>query len=447
MHLLDTLFSFHLPLLFSGKLLFINTELSAVLVFILLILLVISFCVSGAEVAFFSLTFKDINTIKTKQQPPYKRIIRLLESPKILLGSLLIANSFTNIGMIIISNFLIGSYMPLANPLLDFALKVLVVTAFILLFAEILPKTFASQNNIRFAKDAGWMVEAVYLLFKGMSKWLVNFSDTIEKQLGQKTAAASLEELHHAIDLTTEAEATEDEKNILKGIIKFGNITVKQVMRTRLDVSGIEFNTNFLQLKKLVEELHYSRLPVYKSSLDEVKGIIHTKDLLPHLNESADFDWHPLMRTAFFVHEQKMIEDLLKEFQQKRIHFAIVADEFGGTSGIITLEDIMEEVIGEITDEFDEEETGNKKLDDLNYQFEGKTMLNDVCKLMNLSPDIFDEFKGESDSLAGLILEVAGEIPTQNQVIQIGDFEFAVLEVDKNRIQKIKATIKNASSN
>ncbi|CAN5764999.1 gliding motility-associated protein GldE [soil metagenome] len=416
--------------------------MTTILVVLLLVLLFVSFCVSGAQIAFFSLNFKDINYLKTKQQPPYKRIITLLEQPKTLLAALTIANYFANISIVLISSFLVAQWFPVDNHWLAFGLKLMVICAIILIFVEILPKTFASQNNIRFAKDVGWLVEGLYLLFKGLASRLVNFSDNIEKALGQKSMAASLEELNHAIDLTTESEATEEEKNILKGIIKFGNITVKQVMRTRLDVNGIEHKTNFFELKKRVEDLHHSRLPVYNSSLDEIKGIIHTKDLLPHLNNEASFNWHPLMRPAYFVHEQKFIEDLMKEFQVKHIHFAVVADEFGGTSGIITLEDILEEVIGEISDEFDEIETGNKKIDDMNYIFEGKTMLNDVRKMMSLSADTFDKLSGESDSLAGLLLEIAGEIPSVNQEITAGDFNFTVLEVTKNRIQKVKVTIK-----
>jgi CBS domain containing-hemolysin-like protein len=212
-------------------------------------------------------------------------------------------------------------------------------------------------------------------------------------------------------------------------------------MRTRLDVMGIPFQMNFADLKKKLVELSYSRLPVYDGSLDTIKGMIHTKDLLGFIDQPDDFDWHTLMRKPFFVHEQKLIEDLMTEFQQKRIHFAVVADEFGGTSGIVTMEDVLEEVIGDIRDEFDDEETGNKKLDDMNFLFEGKTMLNDVCKLMHLSPATFDDVKGESDSLAGLILEVAGEIPAEGSVITVGDFNFTIEQVQKNRIEKVKVTI------
>ncbi len=398
--------------------------------------------ISGAEIAFFSLNYKDINLLKTKQTEPYRRIINLLETPKILLASMLIANSFINIAIIVISNLLLEAYVHIPPNLfwLEFTIKVVLVTSLLLLICEIMPKVMATQNNIRFAKQVGQVLETINYIFKPLSIILVRYSDKIEKKLTSKSVGTvSNEEMSHAIDITYPDDS---EKNILKGILEFGSTTVKQIMKTRLDVSGVEFNTNFSQLTLRIEELHYSRLPVFKEDLDEVIGVIHTKDLLPFLNSDANFDWHPLIRPPFFVHEQKLIEDLLQEFQAKRIHYAIVVDEFGGTSGIVTLEDILEEIMGEIKDEFDEEETTFKKLDDYNYIFEGKTMINDVCKAMELPLDTFDIVKGESDSLAGLVLELAGEIPKPLQKQSCGDFEFTVLEVVKYRIEKVKVTIK-----
>ena len=423
----------------------INMQGTTVLIIILLSLLFFSFVLSGSEVAFFSLTYKDINLLKTKQQGAYKRIIDLLEQPKILLGCLLIANSFINIAIIIISNILIGdifNFEKINAVWLEFVIKVVSVTFLLLLFGEVMPKVLATQNNVRFAKEAGPLVEIVFYICKRMSIWLVKYSDVIEKKLSKKGNAYSLEELDHAIDLTSGTDASVKEKNILKGIIKFGNITVKQIMKTRVDVHGIDKETCFPELLKLLGDLHYSRLPVYEEDLDKVVGMVHTKDLIPHLEQPDNFNWHTLIRPPFFVHEQKMIEDLLKEFQTKRTHFAVVVDEFGGTSGIVTLEDILEEVIGDIKDEFDDEEVDFKRIDENNYLFEGRTMINDVCKAMDLVVDTFDAVKGESDSLAGLVLELAGEIPTANQVIPCGDFEFTVLEIAKNRIQKIRVTIK-----
>lgn len=423
----------------------INTQATTILVFLLIILILISFCVSGAEVAFFSLSYKDINMLKTKQQPAYKRIVDLLEEPKTLLASLLIANSFVNIAIILISNFVIDEMIPLNNHLwwVVFLIKVLAVTFILVLFGEVMPKVMATQNNIRYAKDVGLLVQGIAFMLKGLSTRLVKTSDFIEKKLARKTNSAySLEELDHAIDITTDNEASEKEKNILKGIVKFSNITVKQVMKSRLDVSGVPHHTSFGDLVKKVEELHYSRLPVFKDDLDEVVGMIHTKDMLPYLDQPPDFNWQVLMRPPYFIHEQKMIEDLLQEFQLKRVHFAVVVDEFGGTSGIVTLEDIMEEIIGDIKDEFDEEDLPYKKLDENNFVFEGKTMINDVCKAMGLTQETFDFVRGESESLAGLVLELAGEIPDKEEVISTGDFDFTVMEIEKNRLQKIKVTIK-----
>jgi len=442
------------PLL-NSKLLniaFIDPQGTTVLFILVLLLMLFSFIVSGAEVAYFSLTHKDINLLKTKQQPSFKRVVDLLEHPKALLASLLIANSFSNIAIIIISNILLDGLIiwPEFNfGWVEFAIKVLIVAVVLLLFCEVMPKILARHNNIRFAKDVGGVVEAVFYLFHRPGNWLVKYTDVIERKLsGNSNSSYRTEEIYDAIDITTpgDDENSAKEKDILKGIVKFSNITVKQIMKTRLDVSGIDFKTSFEDLIKKIEELHYSRLPVYKDDLDEVVGIIHTKDVLPYLDNRDNFDWHSVLRQPYFVHEYKLIEDLLKEFQSKRIHFAVVVDEFGGTSGIVTLEDILEEVIGDIKDEFDEEESGFKKVDDNNYIFDGRTSIGDVCKLMELPVDTFDNVKGESDSLGGLVLEIAGEIPKPNEVISSGDFDFTVLEILRNRLQKIKITIKPQSS-
>lgn len=426
-------------------LLAVNVQATTILSAVVLFLLLLSFFISGARVAFFSLTFRDINMLKTKQDSGWKRIANLLEEPRTLQASLMIANTLINIAIIILANFLIDPIFTFEQEgwgieLLVYAIKVLVICSVIVLFGEVLPKVRANQNNLRSAYESSFLVEVIYYLFKRLAGWLVNLSDRVEKIFGGRASRAyTQKQLEEAIRSTIHEE---EEQRILAGIYKFANITVKQVMRTRLDVHGIEHNASFKQLKKAVEELHYSRLPVYKGSLDDIQGIIHTKDLIPHLNEPDDFDWQPLLRPPYFVHEQKYIEDLLTEFQTKRIHFAVVVDEFGGTSGIITLEDILEEIIGEIKDEFDEEESGNKKVDDATYIFEGRTMIYDACSIMNLPVDTFDQVKGESDSLAGLILELAGEIPKTGDVVPIGDFEFTILEVDRNRIKKVKVTIR-----
>jgi putative hemolysin len=435
---------------FPLTLLAITVAANAVLIFLAILLFILSFLVAGSEVAFFSLTFKDINLLKTKQQPAYRRIVNLLEHPKTLLASMLIANSFVNIGIILISNLLIDDWITGLhfNFLTVFLIKVVAVTILLVLFAEVLPKIWATHHKVWFAATASLIVEIFTSIFYRFSKRMVRWSDGIEKKFSSdNTAAMDSSHLDYAIDLLPDHEATVEEKQILKGIRKFGDTTVKQIMRTRLDVSGIDINSNFVNTIKKVEELHYSRLPVYKNNLDEVVGMLHTKDLLPHLNEADNFDWHTLMRQPYFVHEQKLIEDLLQEFRNRRNHFAVVVDEFGGTSGIVTLEDIMEEIIGDIKDEFDDEESVNKKIDDFNYIFEGKTMINDVCKAMNLPVDTFDNVRDDSDSLAGLVLEIAGEFPQINEEVVSGDFTFLPLEINKNRIDKVKVIIKQTEEN
>lgn len=411
---------------------------------------ILSFFIAGSEVAFFALTSKDINVLKTKRNPSFRRIVTLLEEPRILQASMMIAGTFMNIGIILVSNLLINDWLNHYDFgfWVDFTIKLVAVTFFLVLFAEVLPKVWATHHKIWFASNASLVVDVCNSLLYTLSRRMVRFSDRIEKRLSPpKSANRDSSNLDYAIDLLPEDEATPEEKQILKGIRKFSGTTVKQVMRTRLDVSGIDFNIDFTDVRNQIESLHYSRLPVYRNNLDEIAGMLHTKDLLPFLDRPADFDWHSLMRTPYFVHEQKQIEDLLQEFRSRRIHFAIVVDEFGGTSGIVTLEDIMEEIIGDIKDEFDDEESNNKKIDDFNFVFEGKTMIHDVCKAMNLPVGTFDGVRGESDSLAGLVLEIAGEFPQVNESLVSGDFIFIPLEINKNRIDKVKVTIQPTTVN
>lgn len=422
----------------------INLQGTTFLVIVLMALLLLAFTISGAEVALFSLNNKDVNILKTKQHSAAKRIITLLEEPKAVYASLLIASTFINICIAILFNFLISQFISFGGiPFaVEMLIKVLVIAFVLLFFCEVLPKIWATQNNLRFAYGSSFTVEAIHLVLRRISKSVVSLADNIGKRLGaNRSEALSIRELDEAIDIKTDEEASPAEKSIMKGIVKFGNISVRQIMRSRLDVSGIDYTTSFAELNRKIEELHYSRLPVYTGNLDEVTGIINTKDLIPFLNEEDNFDWHPLLRQPYFVPESKLIEDLLKDFQTRRIHFAIVVDEFGGTSGIVTMEDILEEVIGEIRDEFDEEESGNRKLDDNNYIFEGKTMIHDICRIMHLPMDTFDTIKGESESVAGLVLELAGEFPKLNAEIICGDFVFTVVEADNNRVKSVKVTM------
>lgn len=411
------------------------------IILLILILLLLTAITAGAETAYFSLTAKDINYLKTKEEPNAKQAIRLLDHPKILLANILVANSFINIAIVISTNLLIGRLLPELSVMTSFLVQVVAVAFLLVLFGEVLPKVYATQNNMRMALFSAPVLNVISGIFKPVSKVLVSSTSYIEERIAAKPAAnISNEDFEHAIELTVGHTATREEVNIFKGILKFGQITVRQIMHTRLDVCGIQYDLTFPEVQKQAIEVGYSRLPVYKENLDKIAGVIHTKDFLPHTEDDA-LDWHKLVRPAFFVHEGKLIEDLLKEFQQKRIHFAIVVDEFGGTSGIVTLEDIMEEIIGDIKDEFDEEDLHFRKIDNNNFILEGKTLINDVCRLIGEQPDVFEAVRGESDSLAGLILEVSGKFPTVNETISWAHFDFTVLNIDKMRIQRVKLTI------
>ncbi len=432
---------------FAHIFLIANPQSAVFLVVLLIILLLLSFITAGAEIALFTLQARDVNMLKTKQHAAARRIITLLDERKAVYTSLLIAGSFFNIGIIILSNFLLTPILQfgivdIIVPVnVDIFIKIIAIGFVLVLIGKILPKIWATQNNLRFAYSTSAVVEGLHLLLRRISLSMVSIADNITGKSGaHKRQSASLRELDAAIDVNSN-ETSLEEKNILKGIVKFGNISVKQIMRFRLDVNGTDYSTSFFDLIKKVEELHYSRLPVYRSNLDDIVGVVNTKDLLPYLDQ-LDFDWHTIIRPPFFVPESKLIKDLLAEFQAKRIHFAIVVDEFGGTSGIVTMEDILEEIIGDIRDEFDEEETSVRKIDNHTYSVDAKIMLYDMCRAMRLPLDTFDKVRGESDSLGGLVLEIAGKFPAANETIKTGDFQFTVIEIAKNKINTVKVTIR-----
>lgn len=414
---------------------------TTVIFIIILILLLLTAITAGAETAYFSLTAKDINYLKTREEQSARQAIKLLDQPKILLATILVANNFINIAIVITTNVLVSQFInPHLSPLLSFIIQVIVVTFLLVLFGEVLPKVYATQNNMRMALFSAPVIKIMSSLFSPVSRMLVSSTSYIEDRIGTRTSNLTNEDFENAIELTVGHTATREEVNIFKGILKFGNITVRQIMRTRLDVSGVRFEYTFPQVQKTVLDAGYSRMPVYDSNLDHIKGMIHTKDFLPH-TEDDSFDWHTLIRPAYFVPEGKFIEDLLKEFQQKRIHFAIVVDEFGGTSGIVTLEDVMEEIIGDIKDEFDEDDVQFKKIDENTYVFEGKTLINDMCRVISETPETFEDVRGDSDSIAGLVLEIAGRFPAINETVSFQQFDFTVLELEKMRIKRIKLTV------
>lgn len=440
---LDSIPFIQLPFTF----LFVSLQVSelALSVGLLLVFLVLSFFMAGFEVALFSLSKADIDWLKTKPTNASKRILQLLEEPKAVYVSLLMGGTFLNICSILLANLLLTDQLThwILQAGLLLLVKVLIISVGIIFGVRILPKVLASQNNLRFAIDTAWLISGVHQFLRQPSLRLVDLADRIGQVAGSERS--DKQKLDEALDEETNESTTTDEKNILRGVIRFGDIMVRQIMKSRLDVSGIEFNTSFEELTKQIESLHYSRLPVYRGSLDEIVGILHTKELLPYLR-SGKKDWHTLLRAPFFVPEQKPIEDLFREFQQRRVHFAVVVDEFGGTSGIVTLEDVLEEVIGEIQDEFDEEDAGRQQIDEFQFVFDGKISLTEACRFMQQPIDTFDGVKGESDTVAGLVLELAGGFPKIDESFPCGDFRFTVLQIDQNRIQQIRVFIQPGSS-
>ena len=415
----------------------------------LILLLMLMSCImmlfmnSGGEIAFFSLGLTDLKSMRQKQYPSSNQILKLLTDPSLLLSSMLVGNLFYRIMIILLCNQLLTPALFPDWPVWTiFIFRLLCVLVILLLIGEFLPKVWASHNPMRFAFYASWMVRLNYMLFRLPGKWLTGLSRKVEHALGWENGKR---DRMHQIDEVMSVEegegSSEEAKNMLKGIAAFGDVTVRRAMRSRLDVQGVEESVNFDDLKKSVGEQQYSRFPVFKGNLDTIAGMLHAKDIIPYLNMPGDFDWKTLIRPAFFIHEQMLVKDLLKEFQSRQTHFAIVVDEFGGTDGIITMEDILEEIVGDIRDEYDEEESLNIRLDENNFIFEGRIMISDACKQMIVPVRVFDAVRGSSETMAGLVLEIAGEIPQLNQVFAAREFTFTVLEVNFNRIQKLKVTI------
>jgi gliding motility-associated protein GldE len=412
---------------------------------IMFLLLAMSAAISGSEIAFFSLSPSQLSELRNDHGKSSQLILHLLERPKRLIATILIANNFVNVAIVIISSFIMaGLFNFLASPLLGFIIQVVVVTALILLFGEIMPKIYASQNPITMARVMSRPILVMRRLFYPLSSILVKSTTIIDRQIARKGHNISIDDLSEALQLTTADNKTpEEEKKILKGIVKFGDTMVREIMRPRIDVTAVEDKTPYADLMATILESGYSRIPVYHESFDNITGILYVKDLLPHLNREDDFNWQQLQRPAFFIPENKRIGDLLQEFQVKKIHLAVAVDEYGGTSGIVTLEDILEEIVGEINDEFDSESDNIhfSKIDEHNYIFEGKTLLNDFCKVLGIEDRIFEEAKGESDTLAGLMLELAGKIPDINEKFRFDQYVFQAETVDKRRIKRIRVII------
>ncbi len=410
--------------------------------FLIGFLLVCCALLSGSETAFFSLGIAELNLLRKNYKSTAYKIINLLEHPRKLLATILIANSFVNIGVAISSYTLISSYIDVEqHRLLGLLIEVVAVTFVLVLFGEVLPKVYAAQHNIRVALVMSAPLALLQKLVYPLSAFLVSFTNIIEKRLSSKKTEVNVEEINHAIDIAVDHKANKQEVSILKGIIKFGNIIVRHIMKARTDIIAADYTLNFSELLAFVKEAGYSRIPVYIDDIDTIKGVLFTKDLIEHLDKPSTFNWHELIRPAFFVPEQKKIDELLREFQQKRNHLAIVVDEYGGTQGLVTLEDIMEEIIGDIKDEFDESDDRFMRIDENNVVLDGRYLINDMCQVLNLPTTQFDTVKGESDTVAGLMLELIGRIPKVNDFVVHEQFKFTATQVVKMRIAKVMVTI------
>lgn len=428
----------------SGLLFVFNTlSISIVIALIVMaILLILSALVSGSEVAYFSIDAKNKEELSSNKDNVSNRVLDLISRPKKLLATILIANNFVNIAIVILSTFIINNMCDFeGNKIAEFVTTVVIATFLILMVGEVIPKVYATNNGIKLAKFMSTPLVVIGKIFSPLSSLLVKSTSFIDKRIKKSATEISVDDLDHALEITEIEGVTEEDKKILEGIVKFGETDVKQIMKSRVDVIAFEENEEFSVLLEEIIKNGYSRLPIYQESFDNVTGVLYVKDLLPHLNKEK-FEWKTLLREPFFVPESKKIDDLLRQFQESKIHIAIVADEYGGTSGIVTLEDVIEEIIGEISDEFDDDDLVYSKIDENNFVFEGKISLVDMYKVLDIEGEIFEEEKGESDSLAGFLIEKSGKILKKNERLKFGDYLFEVEAADKRRIKQVKVTRK-----
>lgn len=408
------------------------------------LLLLVSGFASASEIAFFSLSPSDLSAIAEEKHPSDEKISRLLEDTERLLATILITNNFVNVTIIMLCNVFFMNVFQFHSSLAEFLVLTVALTFLLLLFGEIMPKIFSAQNTLRFCRLAAPGITLFRSLFYPLASLLVCSTSFLNKHFARKNHNISVDELSQALELTDKAELKE-ENNLLEGIIRFGGETAKEVMTSRLDVVDLDIRTPYKDVLKCIVENVYSRIPVYAETRDNIKGVLYIKDLLPHLNKGDNFRWQSLIRPAYFVPETKMIDDLLRDFQANKIHIAIVVDEFGGTSGIVTMEDIIEEIVGEIHDEYDDEERTYTVLNDHTWVFEAKTQLTDFYKITRLDSDVFDEVTGDADTVAGLLLELKGEFPILHERVLYRNYEFEVLQMDNRRILQVKFTINQPS--
>ena len=409
------------------------------------ILLVFSGYASGSEIAFFSLSPNDLNELDEEKNPSDRQILELREDTERTLATILITNNLVNVTIIMLCNYFFDHIIDFGMAYwLQFVVITILLTFLLLLFGEIMPKVYAGQHALAFCRFSAGGILRLSRIFKPLSAVLIRSGILAGKVVQMENHVLSVDDLEQALELTDENELKE-EKDMLEGIVRFGDETAKEVMTSRQDVVDLDFRSSFPDVLKCIVENNYSRIPVYQGSIDNIRGILYIKDLLPHLSKPASFRWQSLIRPPYFVPETKKIDDLLRDFQENKVHIAIVVDEFGGTSGLITLEDILEEIVGEINDEYDEEEKSYTRINANTYIFEGKTLLSDFYKILDLDDETFEEVEGDADSLAGLLLEIKGDFPELNEKIDYQNFTFAVTELDEHRISKIKVIIHEKS--
>ena len=404
----------------------------------LLILLVISGFISGTEVAYFSLSKADL---EKEGDPNILQVNQLLDNPKKLLATILISNNFINILFILLFTY-VGDYYfaGLSSTLIKFLIEIVLVTFLILLFGEVLPKIYANRNASSFASFMAKPMLFLNSMLTFLSSPLLNLTNLVEKKLSKKQSDFSVEVLSQALELTSKGATTKEEKKILQGIVNFGNTDTSQIMCPRMDIFALSSDEEFTAITEKIIKKGHSRIPIYKENVDHIIGILYTKDLIPHLSKKT-FQWKKIIREAFFVPENKKLDDLLKEFQEMKNHMAIVVDEYGGTSGLITLEDIIEEIVGDISDEFDQNDLSYSRLDEFNYVFEGKTTLKDFYKVLNIEEAVFEEHKHEAETLAGFILEITGKFPKKNDKVSFKNYNFTIEAIDKKRIKQVKVNL------
>ncbi|WP_111682427.1 gliding motility-associated protein GldE [Winogradskyella tangerina] len=433
------------PSLLFSNLLVSNTSFITSVV-LLLLLLVCSALISGAEVALFSLTKANIDEGVEKKSAAMLIVASLLERPKKLLATILVANNFINIAIVLLFAY-IGEtlFANITKPLVRFLLEVVSATFIILLFGEIIPKIYASRNSVKFSSFMARPLKVLDVVFSPISLPMRYGTQFIENRFGKKRSNLSVDQLSQALELTDDNDTTQEEQKLLQGIVSFGNTDTKQVMRPRMDIFAINIEAKFSNILEEIVEHGYSRIPVYEENIDTIKGVLYVKDLLPHLNKKT-FNWPDIIREPFFVPENKKLDDLMEEFQTKKVHLAVVVDEYGGTSGLVSLEDVIEEIVGDISDEYDDDDLIYTKLDDNNYSFEGKTPLKDVYKIIDIEDEEAEHFesrKGEAETLAGFVLEISGGFPRIGSKINFKKYVFTIEALERKRIKQIKVTLLN----